>query len=171
MYQLIELTLHREKLKLFSFLGDYPTQCYHKGNYYKFVYFEPLNTYLTPFTYKGVIVNITTNSKQNGWELVRDLPISVAGMELIDLLESLEMNRLRQTRLNIGLSLEGWLFHVIAYGLNSERDTAFFVRLMYLHGYDFEQTTDLFSAIVRRANLAPCFLAVASKLYQGDKIG
>jgi len=51
--RLIELTLSSEKLPLFNFLKNNPTQVWKNDGYYKFIYFEPIGEALTSFNYKG----------------------------------------------------------------------------------------------------------------------
>ncbi|MGT2801004.1 hypothetical protein [Streptococcus marmotae] len=171
MYDLLELTLHRDKLSFFGFLKKNPTRALKKGNYYKFVYLLPSGVGLMDFSYKGIIVHLADAVTENHWQLVRDLPLAMAGADLVEVLEDLERHRLEQARQGLGLELGGWIFDTIANGLYTEQDTAYFIRLMFLHGYDFEQLTSLFSAIVKRIELASYFLTTARKIYKGVEFG
>ncbi|MEX5398721.1 hypothetical protein ABPH35_10255 [Streptococcus sp. ZJ93] len=171
MYDILELTLHRDKLSFFGFLKNNPTRIIKNGDYYKFLYLLPPDVGLTDFSYKGITVKIAERSIEDHWELVRDFPPALAGVDLVEVLEDLEIHRLEQARQGIGLELGGWVFDTIVNGLYTEQDTAHFVRLMFVYGYDFEQLTSLFSAIVKRLELASYFLATAKKIYKGVEFG
>ena len=70
--RVIELTLSSDKLALFGFLKSTPTQVWKNGDYYKFVYYEPIGEGLTDFRYKGLYVTIRDDkSHKEGWELTR----------------------------------------------------------------------------------------------------
>ena len=45
--------------------------------------------------------------------------------------------------------------------------SAFFYSVAILHGYSFEQVTQLFSSIVKRVALAKCFLEEMKIIYKG----
>lgn len=47
--RVIELTLSSDKLALFGFLKSTPTQVWKNGEYFKFIYFEPIGEALTDF--------------------------------------------------------------------------------------------------------------------------
>ncbi|MBF0778338.1 hypothetical protein [Streptococcus cuniculi] len=171
MYDVLELTLHKDKLNFFGFLKNNPTRTLRNGEYYKFIYLQPLEVGLANFSYRGITVKIVDQVKEEHWQLVRDLPIAVAGVDLIEVLEDLEIHRLEQARQGQGLELSGWVFDTITNGLFTEQETAYFIRIMFLHGYDFDQLISLFSAIVKRIDLAGYFLTTARKIYKGVEFG
>lgn len=168
----IELTLSADKLGLFGFLKNNPTTVLRNGNYYKFLYFQPPDGDLTAFSYKGVMVKLTEEVQEvAGWELVRDLAPRPAGADLLEVLQDLEQNKLTEGRTARALELNGWVFDMVAHGINNKEDTAHFVRLLFVHGYSYEQALQLFSAIVKRADLAGYFLQVANRIYKGVEFG
>lgn len=71
MYSLIEITTNRENMKK---LPITETQALKKGDFYKFYYFLPFDTYMTGFIYQGLMVTIVKDypKEADGWELVRD---------------------------------------------------------------------------------------------------
>ena len=52
----IEVTVHSDKLTALDFLKDDPTLVLQNGNYFKFVYFEPIGAGLTDFRTKGITI-------------------------------------------------------------------------------------------------------------------
>lgn len=164
----IELVLSADKLALFGFLKSTPTKVFKNGNYYKFLYYEPIGKGLTSFHYKGLYVVVRDEKGDvEGWELVRDRKISIASLELLEILNDLEVNKLLEQRQGIGVELKGWIFDLICNGIYTRYETATLVRLSFVNGYSFEQLVDLFSAIVKRKELASYFLEVATKFYKG----
>ena len=148
--RVIELTLSSDKLALFGFLKSTPTQVWKNGEYFKFIYFEPIGEALTNFHYKGLYVTVKDKKEQvEGWKLIRDLEIALASPDLLTILK-----------------LKGWVFDLICNGIYTRYETSLFVRLLFVNGYSFSQLVDLFSAIVKRKDLASYFLEVATKFYK-----
>ena len=165
--RVIELTLSRDKLALFGFLKSTPTQVWKNGEYFKFIYLEPIGEALTDFHYKGLYVAIKDEKEQvEGWRLVRDLEIILASPDLLTILKELEVNKLTEQRQGLGVELKGWVFDLICNGIYTRYETSLFVRLLFVNGYSFSQLVDLFSAIVKRKDLASYFLEVATKFYK-----
>ena len=165
--RVIELTVQTEKLPLFSFLKSNPTQVWKNGEHYKFTYYEPIDEALTEFHYKGLYVSIKDEIEQiEGWELVRDLKMALASQELLVVLKELEANKLTEQRQGLGMELKGWIFDLICNGIYTRNETSLFVRLLFVNGYSFSQLVDLFSAIVKRKDLASYFLEVARIFYK-----
>jgi len=165
--RVIELTLSSDKLALFGFLKSTPTQVWKNGEYFKFIYFEPIGEALTDFHYKGLYVAVKDEKEQvEGWRLVRDLKIVLASPDLLTILKELEVNKLTEQRQGIGVELKGWVFDLICNGIYTRYETSLFVRLLFVNGYSFSQLVDLFSAIVKRRDLASYFLEVATKFYK-----
>lgn len=165
--RVIELTLSSEKLALFGFLKSTPTQVWKNGEHFKFIYFEPIGEALTDFHYKGLYVSIKDeNEAVEGWALVRDLDIALASPDLLIILKELEVNKLTEQRQGLGVELKGWIFALICNGIYTRYETSLFVRLLFVNGYSFSQLVDLFSAIVKRKDLASYFLEVATKFYK-----
>ena len=165
--RVIELTLSSDKLALFGFLKFTPTQVWKNGEYFKFIYFEPIGEALTDFHYKGLYVAIKDEKEQvEGWRLVRDLEIILASPDLLTILKDLEVNKLTEQRQGLGGELKGWVFDLICNGIYTKYETSLFVRLLFVNGYSFSQLVDLFSAIVKRKDLASYFLEVATKFYK-----
>ena len=168
MYRVIELTLKKDMMTLFQFLKDNPTQTYQQGDYFKLLYFEPLGAYLTPFSIKGIRVNLTDKPNTDSpWQLVRDLPRAWAGLDLMAILNDLEKHSLEKQRTGTGLDLSGWVLERIKYGISTEEDTVKLIKVMFLHGYDLEDVIGVFSSIVRREGLSRHFLTTAQSLYKG----
>ena len=165
--RVIELTLSSDKLALFGFLKSTPTQAWKNGEHFKFVYFEPIGEALTDFHYKGLYVAVKDEKEQvEGWRLVRDLGIVLASPDLLTILKELEVNKLTEQRQGLGVELKGWVFDLICNGIYTRYETSLFVRFLFVNGYSFSQLVDLFSAIVKRKELASYFLEVATKFYK-----
>lgn len=165
--RVIELTLSSDKLALFGFLKSTPTQVWKNGEYFKFIYFEPIGEALTDFHYKGLYVTVKDEKEQvEGWRLVRDLEIALASSDLLTILKELEVNKLTEQRQELGVELKGWVFDLVCNGIYTRYETSLFVRLLFVNGYSFSQLVDLFSAIVKRKDLASYFLEVATKFYK-----
>ena len=164
---MIELILSADKLALFAFLKSTPTQVWKNGEHYKFTYYEPVDEALTSFQYKGLYVSIKCEKEEvEGWELVRDLDIALSSPDLLIILKDLEVNKLTEQRQGLGVELKGWVFDLICNGIYTRYETSLFVRLLFVNGYSFSQLVDLFSAIVKRKDLASYFLEVATKFYK-----
>ena len=165
--RVIELTLSNDKLALFGFLKSTPTQAWKNGEHFKFIYFEPIGEALTDFHYKGLYVAVKDEKEQvEGWKLIRDLKIAMASSDLLTILKELEVNKLTEQRQGLGVELKGWVFDLICNGIYTRYETSLFVRLLFVNGYSFSQLVDLFSAIVKRKDLAIYFLEVATKFYK-----
>ncbi|MDU3982295.1 MAG: hypothetical protein E7H16_09535 [Streptococcus mitis] len=165
--RVIELTLSSDKLALFGFLKSIPTQVWKNGEHFKFIYFEPIGEALTNFHYKGLYVTVKDEKEQvEGWRLVRDLEIILASPDLLTILKELEVNKLTEQRQELGVELKGWVFDLVCNGIYTRYETSLFVRLLFVNGYSFSQLVDLFSAIVKRKDLASYFLEVATKFYK-----
>ena len=165
--RVIELTLSSDKLALFGFLKSTPTQVWKNGEHFKFVYFEPIGEALTNFHYKGLYVTVKDEKEEvEGWRLVRDLEIVLASPDLLTILKELEVNKLTEQRQGLGVELKGWIFDLICNGIYTRYETSLFVRLLFVNGYSFSQLVDLFSAIVKRKDLASYFLEIATKFYK-----
>ncbi len=164
---MIELTLSSDKLALFGFLKSTPTQVWKNGEYFKFIYFEPIGEALTDFHYKGLYVTVKDKKEQvEGWKLIRDLEIALTSPDLLTILKELEVNKLTEQRQGLGVELKGWVFDLICNGIYTRYETSLFVRLLFVNGYSFSQMVDLFSAIVKRKDLVSYFLEVATKFYK-----
>ena len=98
--------------------------------------------------------------------LVRDLDIALASPDLLTILKDLEVNKLTEQRQGLGVELKGWIFDLICNGIYTRYETSLFVRFLFVNGYSFSQLVDLFSAIVKRKDLASYFLEVARILYK-----
>ena len=165
--RVIELTLSSDKLALFGFLKSTPTQVWKNGEHFKFIYFEPIGEALTNFHYKGLYVTVKDKKEQvEGWKLIRDLEIALTSPDLLTILRELEVNKLTEQRQGLGVELKGWVFDLICNGIYTRYETSLFVRLLFVNGYSFSQLVDLFSAIVKRKDLASYFLEVATKFYK-----
>ena len=165
--RVIELTVQTDKLPLFGFLKSTPTQVWKNGEHYKFTYYEPIDEALTGFQYKDLYVSIKDEKEEvEGWELVRDLKMALASQELLTILKDLEVNKLTEQRQGLGMELKGWIFDLICNGIYTKNETSLFVRLLFVNGYSFSQLVDLFSAIVKRKDLASYFLEVARIFYK-----
>ena len=165
--RVIELTLSSDKLALFGFLKSTPTQAWKSGKHFKFIYFEPRGEALTDFHYKGLYVAVKDEKEQvEGWKLIRDLEIALASSDLLTILKELEVNKLTGQRQGFGVELKGWVFDLICNGIYTRYETSLFVRLLFVNGYSFSQLVDLFSAIIKRKELASYFLEEATKFYK-----
>ena len=165
--RVIELTLSSDKLALFGFLKSTPTQVWKNGEYFKFIYFEPIGEALTDFHYKGLYVAVKDEKEEvEGWKLIRNLEIALASSDLLTILRELEVNKLTEQRQGLGVELKGWVFDLICNGIYTRYETSLFVRLLFVNGYSFSQLVDLFSAIVKRKDLASYFLEIATKFYK-----
>ena len=165
--RVIELTLSSDKLALFGFLKSTPTQVWKNGEHFKFIYFEPIGEALTDFHYKGLYVAVKDKKEEvEGWKLIRDLEIVLASPDLLTILKELEVNKLTEQRQGLGVELKGWVFDLICNGIYTKYETSLFIRLLFVNGYSFSQLVDLFSAIIKRKELASYFLEVATKFYK-----
>ena len=165
--RLIDLTLPTQKLPSFSFLKTKPTRVFKNGDFYKFIYYEPVGEALSTFSHEGIYLSLR-NEKMDleGWELVRDIQIALASPELLKVLENMEANTLSKNRQGFGLELKDWIFNLICNGIYTKNETATLVRLLFVNGYSFEQVVDLFTAITKRKELASYFIEVANRLYK-----
>jgi len=119
------------------------------------------------FHYKGLYVTVKEEKEEvEGWRLVRDLEIVLASPDLLTILKELEVNKLTEQRQGLGVELKGWIFDLICNGIYTRYETSLFVRLLFVNGYSFNQLVDLFSAIVKRKDLASYFLEVARIFYK-----
>lgn len=165
--RMIELTLSSEKLPLFNFLKNNPTQVWKNDRHYKFIYYEPVDEALTVFHYNGLYVTIKDKKEQmEGWELARGLDTALASSELLAILKKLEANKLTEQRQGLGMELRGWIFDLICNGIYTRYETSLFVRTLFVNGYSFSQLVNLFSAIIKRKDLAGYFLEVARVFYK-----
>lgn len=165
--RVIELTLSSDKLALFGFLKSTPTQTWKNGEHFKFIYFEPIGEALTDFHYKGLYMAVKDKKEEvEGWKLIRDLEIVLASPDLLTILKELEVNKLTEQWQGLGVELKGWVFDLICNGIYTRYETSLFIRLLFVNGYSFSQLVDLFSAIVKRKDLASYFLEVATKFYK-----
>ena len=122
---------------------------------------------MTAFHYKGLYGAVKDeNEEVEGWELTRDLEIGLASPDLLMILKNLEVNKLTEQRQGLGVELKGRVFNLICNGIYTRYETSLFVRLLFVNGYSFSQLVDLFSAIVKRKDLASYFLEVATKFYK-----
>ena len=136
--RVIELTLSSDKLALFGFLKSTPTQVWKNGEYFKFIYFEPIGEALTDFHYKGLYVAVKDEKEQvEGWKLFRDLEVVLASLDLLTILKELEVNKLTEQRQGLGVELKGWVFDLICNGIYTRYETSLFVRLLFVNGYSF----------------------------------
>ena len=165
--RLIELILSSEKLPLFSFLKSSPTLVLKNGDYYKFIYFEPIGEALTSFNYKGLYCTVKDErGYTEGWKTVRNKKVVLADSELLTILRDLEINKLTEKRQGFGLELKDWLLELICNGIYTRYETATLIRLLFVNGYSFTQLVDLFSAIVKRKELSSYFIEVSTQFYK-----
>lgn len=165
MYNLIEITIDRDQIKKLPFTE---TQALKKGDFYKFYYFLPIDTYMTGFIYRGLIVTITPDypKEANGWELVRDRKIAIINTELLRKLEKLERHNLQKMRVNIDYIYTPMLTELLKYGVNSRADVAYLVRELYINGLDMIGAIEVFSNLAQRGDLSDYFLQVASSFFE-----
>lgn len=167
----IEITVHSDKLTALDFLKDNPTWVLQNGKYFKFVYFEPIGAGLTNFHTKGITIRLCDDLHSNPhWEVVRRITPKLMKPEPLAVLQKLEAGKLNEERENQAIELNGWLFDIITNGIYTKEDTALFIRLLFLHGYSFEQVTQLFASIVKHVALAKCFLEEMKIIYKGVSI-
>lgn len=163
----IEVTVHYDKLTALDFLKDNPTLVLQNENYFKFVYFEPIGTGLTNFHTKGITIRLFDDlQKNNHWKVARKISPKLMKPEPLAVLQKLEASKLNESRKGQAIELNGWLFDLITNGIYTREDTVLFVRLLFLHGYNFEQVTQLFASIVKRVALAKCFLDQMKIIYK-----
>lgn len=163
----IEVTVHYDKLTALDFLKDNPTLVLQNENYFKFIYFEPIGTGLTNFHTKGITIRLFDGlQKNNHWKVARKISPKLMKPEPLAVLQKLEASKLNESRKGQTIELNGWLFDLITNGIYTREDTALFVRLLFLHGYNFEQVTQLFASIVKRVALAKCFLDQMKIIYK-----
>lgn len=165
--RVIELILSSEKLPLFSFLKSSPTLVLKNGDYYKFIYFEPVGEALTSFNYKGLYCTVKDErGNTTGWKTVRNKDVALASYELLNTLRNLEISKLLKKRQGVALELKDWILELICNGIYTRYETALLVRLLFVNGYSFTQLVDLFSAIVKRKELSSYFIEVSTQFYK-----
>lgn len=169
MNRYLSLIIHKDFLGLFGFLRDNPTRAYKNGSYYKFVYFEPLSYFLTPFKLNKLWLEIS-DTEPKAWELVRDNQIVYASDALLTELLDLEKHILTKQRQGTGLEFRGWLLDAVCYGIITKQDAALLVRLMFVAGYDYEQVIGVFSSLTKRFELSPYFLRELNRFYEGVSV-
>ncbi|MFA9414030.1 MULTISPECIES: hypothetical protein [unclassified Streptococcus] len=163
------LTLHRDYLGLFGFLQDNPTRVYQQGDYYCFIYREPLSCYLMPFKLTKLWLEVAEQVPERG-ELVRDFAPAYAGNQLLTELLDLEQHQLAEKRQGIGLALSGWLLDALCFGIHTRQEVAYLVRVMFMTGYDYEQVIGVFTSLTKRLDLARYFLTELNRCYKGVRV-
>ena len=171
MYQLINLQINKQVLPLFNFLKDNQTRTLAKGKHVMMTYYKPPDFYLLPFSYKGITVSIKDGDNlesylDDGWQIARDYQIASVKDKLADVLGELENEYLSRQRAGSPLPITGLIFDWIAYGLSSKWDVVTFVKLLYLNGYSYEQTTQLYTSLTKRNNLNGCFLETINTIFK-----
>lgn len=143
------------------------TQALKKGNCYKFYYFLPLDTYMTGFIYKGLMVTIVNEypKEQDGWIIARDNKISLIEGDLLAKLEKLERHNLKKMRLTCNFIYSPMLTELLQYGLCTKEDVAYLVRELYINGLDLEGAIGIFSTLTQRSDLSSYFLQVAQSFF------
>ncbi|HEM3632225.1 TPA: hypothetical protein U1C38_000005 [Streptococcus suis] len=166
MYSLIEITISKENMKKLPITA---TQALKKGDYYKFYYFLPFDTYMTGFIYQGLMVTIVKDypKEVDGWELVRDRKIAMINNELLEKMEKLERHNLDKMRVNIDYIYTPMLTELLKYGVNSQADVAYLVRELYINGMDMIGAIEIFANLTQRGDLAGYFLQVATSFFEG----
>ncbi|HEM3443073.1 TPA: hypothetical protein U1B40_001618 [Streptococcus suis] len=172
MYSIVEVTIKRGEQILLDLLKDNPTRAVMQNDFFRFYYYLPFGSYITPFSLNNIILKVFEEiPAPKDWELIRDYPISIMKTSLLVKLEDIEKYMLDQQRQASGLYLDGWVFDTITNGIYTKEETAIFIRQMYLYGYDFEQVVSLFTAIVKRSSLASYFLDMMKRLYFAEDTG
>ncbi len=95
----LEITLKKDCLTIFTFLRDYPTKAYQKGDYFKLLYFKPTDRFLIGFDSTGIRIGISNIPNLAGWHLIRDLKPILATGELLEMIEDLEISYLANHRM------------------------------------------------------------------------
>ncbi|WP_303973770.1 hypothetical protein [Streptococcus merionis] len=164
MYRLIEITINKEEIKRFSFTE---TMALKKGNWYRFYYFLPYDTYMTGFMYKGLIVTTVPDfSTDKGWRLVRDRKPRTINSDLLEKMYKLERHNLEKMRVNCNYIYTPMLTDLLEYGVNSRADVAYLVRELYINGLDMEGAIHIFSTLDQRGDLSSYFLQVANDFFK-----
>ncbi len=166
MYTLFELSVDKETMKK---LPITETQALKKGNWYKFYYFLPFDTYMTGFIYNGLMATVIYElpEESNGWKLVRDKKIAMINSELLEKMYKLERNNLRKMRVNIDYIYTPMLTELLKYGVNSRADVAYLVRELYINGMDMMGAIEIFANLTQRDDLTEYFLQVATSFFEG----
>ncbi|WP_161979481.1 hypothetical protein [Streptococcus sp. S784/96/1] len=170
MYELLEITIHKNHLTRISFLSDNPSKCYYKDNHFKLLYFKPMHVFLTPFSHSGI--NLAIREKESnvkGWELVRMNAINLADNKLIAFLEGLELQALAKQKQGRPLTLNDWLLEKVCHGIATEEDTTTFIKMLYFNGYDPTDIIELFARLVTRTDLALHFINELNKITKEGK--
>lgn len=173
MYQFINLQINKQVLPLFSFLKDNPTRTLAKDNHVIMTYYQRLDCYLTPFSYKGITVTVTAtddldNYLMDGWQVARDYQIASVKDKLADVLDELEHEYLNRQRAGSPLPIMGLVFDWIAYGLSNTEDMIAFVKLFYLNGYSYEQIIQLYTNLTKSTKLNVIFLNTLNNFFKGE---
>lgn len=165
MYELVELTIHKDFWELFSFLKNNKTRTFRNGDYLKLVYFKSAEIVVPPLSLKGVTLKIVEDVQESNWELVRDKKIAVIEQDLADILNLLSADELKKTRQSNPVC-DSWFFERIIYGISEPSDAVLLVRYLFSHGYDFEAVTGVFSSLCKRVDLAKVFLNEMNIFYK-----
>lgn len=144
MYRLVDLQINKQVLPLFSFLKDNPTRTLTKGKHVLMTYFEPLDSALINFSYKGITVTIQESDKLDdyliyGWQIVKNYKIATVKKELLAVLSDLEQECLNRARVGNTVTIDGVVYNWIAYGLSTIEDVISFVKMFYLNGYSYSR--------------------------------
>lgn len=171
MTRIIEIIIHADKITALDFLKDNPTLVLQNGKYFKFIYFEPTGAGLASFNAKGITIRLCNNQQKNShWKVARKNSPKLMKPEPLAVLQKLEAGKLNEERENQAIELKGWLFDLITNGIYTKEETALFIRLLFLHGYSFDQVTQLYSSIVKRVALNKYFLENMKIMYKGVSI-
>lgn len=171
MYQLINLQINKQVLPLFSFLKDNPTRTIAKDNHVMMTYYQPPDSALVPFSYKGITITVTATDElesylADGWQVARDYQIATVQNELLGVLSDLEQEYLSRARAGNTIAINGIVYSWIAYGLSSTEDVISFVKLFYLNGYSYEQTTQLYASLTKSNKFNICFLNTINTIFK-----
>ena len=166
----VELTVHADNLPRLKFLKDNPTLVLKNGKHFKFVYFAPTEEGKSGFTsssFKDLGVKVYDRlQKSHHWKVVKDITPRVMKNNLLTFLKEIEAYKIREKRVCKPIELGGWLLDIISNGIHTKEETILFVRLLYVHGYSFEEVTQLFSAIVKEIKLSGYFLEEMKRIYK-----
>lgn len=135
------------------------------------LYSEAQNSFLTDFAFKGVVVTLKQTDRlesllESNWKVIRNLPVATADDTLLDALSGLECEYLKEQRVGSPLTINGVVYHWIAYGLTTKNDVVSFVKTFFVNGYSYEQTVQLYTTLTKSVELNDCFLKFLNKLWE-----
>lgn len=164
-----------KRIKDLSFFNQ--TTVLKKDDYYLFVYFEPFDMLLRDMVLKDIRIAIALefdlrHYTATGWTVARDYNPTLPNNDTRAFISALDVKYTQSLRQGGHyLSLNRNMIKILTQGLYTKKDVTRFVKTVYIAGYSYFDTLNLFSSITKDKSetMAKHFISCASQLYEnGD---